>query len=417
MFRVLLILCWVASLIFDPEVASGQSYDPLPNAPTRYNYDHYKDGDFKGRRYLILDPSRKAKRDSSYHPVKLYLSDSSARHLGNIRENGGKVIYRPKDTTASHLVWDFSAEVGDTLRDLFAYDRRFHEESVLFYDAVITHKERATRKSSEPYWKMRYQVLRFKRKDSGIKGKWRDSAYEEWNEKSYWIREKTGTGEGLLMVPYLGEIGIHKFHHKKHDRFIRHESSDTDLAPITSPSYCKDPYPPFPSYPVEFNFQMVGNERMRGLKRGRRLTLKMRSQGSGSLDTTFTITGNLRHRFDSTLLLSTTTMDQRIDGNGFLENTKTHFSPSKTKRIEMREIRELSYQPRISHVFRVLCFSSIAGTVLAPVFSIDKRYPNNFNSDLFIKLSISGWASSIAFGIGWTSTDKRKIRLPPPSSP
>ena len=123
-------------------IIKGQQYYPFPDSGAVWNNAQYvySLGDTIYSQYGIIG-------DTSFNSIqyhKLYLlNDSSlnlsnATYLGAIREQTKKIFFRYAYCQKEFLLYDFTKQVGDSIRSLFSETDIFSCDTATIYNGIIT---------------------------------------------------------------------------------------------------------------------------------------------------------------------------------------------------------------------------------------------------------------------------------------
>jgi hypothetical protein len=158
----------------------------------------------------------------------------------------------------------------------------------------------------------------------------------------------------------------------------------------------------------KYEFQKFHNNRIKKLKQGRYLDVYLNSN-----DTTHTQNGDLIDLNDSvlTIEMSSESFSVETDNHSFSED---FYSKDTIIHIPINTIKHLRYEAKGTLIGPVTSSVSLfTALILAPLISIDRSQPNNFNSKRYTTVVIpaligAGVGLTLSFTIGFNT--KLKIK-------
>ena len=146
---------------------------------------------------------------------------------------------------------------------------------------------------------------------------------------------------------------------------------------------------------AKFEFERWNNSRRKKLKSGKGIEVNLNAG-----DSTYIIYGSLYEANQNSIQIEPLWENIKLDTSEFYYSSITNHFENSLATIPIQNINSLKYDANYVIIpFSIAYLSLISATIVAPLVSIDKNSPNNFNSKRFKSIILP---SLIGAGIGFT---------------
>ena len=202
----------------------------LPDSCTKWDYAHYDHSAPIILFYEVhnIDATQDTVLDGLAYLPMYYQSTPSylTTFYGGIREVNDSILYKESAGENERLIWDFSAAVGDTIRNIKSKVLKLQEAAWTEFEMIITGIDSVASPAGDSLLRHEYSLYRWKSEFDTV---W---DYTSWAGGPTYFTAKIGGNQGLLLSQDIIIAG-------GGSSFWGWCSSDLMLADITTPNFCE----------------------------------------------------------------------------------------------------------------------------------------------------------------------------------